>query len=375
MGETGVDISLLDKRFSIDDLHHQGLGFLVMAAQKSLRFLQRSTRARKRVPSGSRSSHKSLRFLQLAWAVKSDPFQTPEQLWENLGIKKAQFNRDKKALEKIGFVFAYNRKQKRYVITNDLFLPVYDLTIAEIFSLTMAVRQLSAAGDHLLTFGALDAVKKIIANAPGPQREMLSESLREFVLQQGFGCQEHILTDLQKALLDQTRVIIQYQPPPTDKPQAYTVDPYQLYFKRRALYLDAYCPDTNDYRVFRLNRISEVRFTNLHLPRHQDYNFTERHKHSFSVFVGKDTQRVRVHFSQRIAPYIREACWHRSQQLTSQPDGSLLFEVEVNDPREVGWWVLGWGAEAEVLEPESLRQGLKETAERLVALYEKEQKV
>ena len=321
------------------------------------------------------ATQKSLRFLQLASAVKNDPAQTPEQLWKNLGIKKAQFNRDKKALEEIGFIFHYDRKQKRYTITKDLFLPVYDLTLTEVFSLTMAVRQLSAAGDHLLTFGALDAIKKIIANAPGPQREMLSESLREFVLQQGFGCQEHILTDLQKALLDQTRVIIQYQPPPADKPQEYTVDPYQLYFKRRALYLDAYCPDTNDYRVFRLNRVSAVRFTKLHPPRHTDYNFTERHKHSFSVFVAKGTQWVRIYFSKKIAPYIREACWHRSQQLTPQPDGSLLFEVEVNDPREVGWWVLQWGAEAEVLEPESLRQQLRETAERLVGLYGREQKV
>ena len=321
------------------------------------------------------ATQKSLRFLLLASAVKNDPIQTPEQLWKNLGIKKAQFNRDKKDLEKIGFVFKYDRKQKRYVITQDPFLPVYDLTLTETFSLTMAVRQLSAAGDHLLTFGAIDAIKKIIANAPGPQREMLSDSLREFVLQQGFGCQERVLTDLQKALLDQRRVIIQYQPPPATVPQAYTVEPYQLYFKRRALYLDAFCPDTQDYRIFRLNRVSDVRFTELHFPRHTDYNFTERHKHSFSVFIRKTTQWVRVHFSKTIAPYVYEACWHRSQDLTPQQDGSLLFEVEVNEPREVGWWVLQWGAEAEVLEPESLRQELQETAERLVELYRKGQRV
>lgn len=315
------------------------------------------------------ATQKSLRFLQLAATVKSDPIQTPEQLWKNLGIKKAQFNRDKKDLETIGFLFKYDRKQKRFVINKEPFLPVYDLTLTETFALTMAVRQLSAAGDHLLTFGSIDAIKKIIANAPGPQREMLSESLREFVLQQGFGCQERILEDLQKALLDQRRVIIQYQPPPADKPQEYTVDPYQLYFKRRALYLDAYCPEKQGYRLFRLNRVSDVRFTELRFPRHSEYNFTERHKHSFSVFVGKTTQWVRVRFGKRVAPYIREACWHRSQQLTSQPDGSLLFEVEVNDPREVGWWVLQWGADAEVLEPESLRRELRETAERLVRLY------
>jgi predicted DNA-binding transcriptional regulator YafY len=109
--------------------------------------------------------------------------------------------------------------------------------------------------------------------------------------------------------------------------------------------------------------------------RHADYNFTERHKHSFSVFVGNTVQWVRVRFNKASAPYIREACWHRSQQLTPQPDGSLLFEVEVNDPREVGWWVLQWGADAEVLEPESLRQELRETAERLAGLYGKKQRV
>ena len=121
--------------------------------------------------------------------------------------------------------------------------------------------------------------------------------------------------------------------------------------------------------MFRVNRIAEVRPTGMHFTRHADYNFAQRHRHSFSVFVGDTVQRVRVRFSKRIAPFIREACWHHSQQLTEEPDGSLLFEVEVNEPREVGWWVLQWGPEAEVLEPESLRQELCETAQRLVALY------
>jgi len=121
--------------------------------------------------------------------------------------------------------------------------------------------------------------------------------------------------------------------------------------------------------VFRVNRISEVRPTGMLFTRHADYNFAQRHRHSFSVFVGDVVQRVCVRFSKRIAPFIRESCWHHSQQLTEQPDGSLRFEVEINEPREVGWWVLQWGAEAEVLEPESLRQELRETAQRLVRLY------
>ena len=135
------------------------------------------------------------------------------------------------------------------------------------------------------------------------------------------------------------------------------------------MYLDAYSPDAGDYLVFRVDRISEVRQTGIGFTRHADYNFAERRRNAFSVFIGDTMERVRVRFNKRIAPYIREVCWHHSQQLTDEPDGGVLFEVEVSKPSEVGWWVLQWGAEAEVLEPESLRQELRETAERLVGLY------
>ncbi|MGB1519320.1 MAG: WYL domain-containing protein [Limisphaerales bacterium] len=36
---------------------------------------------------------------------------------------------------------------------------------------------------------------------------------------------------------------------------------------------------------------------------------------------------------------------------------------------EIQRWILGWGAHARVLEPESLKNQLKESAEKLVALY------
>lgn len=87
--------------------------------------------------------------------------------------------------------------------------------------------------------------------------------------------------------------------------------------------------------------------------------------------MGDTVEKVTVRFSKRIAPYIRETCWHSSQKITSERDGGILFEVEVSEPKEVGWWVLQWGAEAEVLEPKSLRRELQETAERLLTLYGK----
>lgn len=162
---------------------------------------------------------------------------------------------------------------------------------------------------------------------------------------------------------------IRYARPSDEAARTHTLDPYQIYFKRRALYLDTYSPKAGKDLVFRVNRISRVQPLPARFTRRPAYNFAQRHQHAFSVFVGDTVQRVRVRFAQRIAPFIREACWHHSQRLTEEDDGSLLFEVEVSEPREVGWWVLQWGAEAEVLEPDSLRQELGQTAERLVGMY------
>jgi predicted DNA-binding transcriptional regulator YafY len=319
------------------------------------------------------TSNKLSRLLRLAATVKTDPWQTIPALCRTLKIKRAQFYRDKKELEKIDFVFDYARARKRFIIKKEPFLPVYDLTLTETFALTMAVRQLSAAGDYILTYDALEAIKKIVANAPGAQRELLVESLNESVLRQGFGCRPRVLEDLRKAVLEQRRVTLLYTRPGEETPGPRVVDPYQIYFKRRALYLDAYSPDAGDYLVFRVNRVDEVRATGIGFTRHPDYNFAQRHRNAFSVFVGGAVERVRVRFNKRIAPYIREVCWHHSQQLIEEQSGSVLFEVEVNKPSEVGWWVLQWGADAEVLEPESLRQELRETAERLAGLYAKVQ--
>ena len=222
---------------------------------------------------------KYARLPLLAGAVKTNPWQTIPTLCHSLGVAKAQFYRDKQALEMLGFKFSYSRVQGRFLIEKDPYLPIYNLTLTETFALAMAVRQLSAAGDFILTYEALEAVKKIVANAHGALRELLVECLHDTVLLKGFGCQPQVLEDLHKALLEQRRVEIRYTPPAVDAPKTYTLDPYQIYFKRRALYLDAHDPEARAYRVFRVNRISEVRPTGMQFSSHTDYNFTQRHRH------------------------------------------------------------------------------------------------
>jgi predicted DNA-binding transcriptional regulator YafY len=310
------------------------------------------------------------RLLTLINEIKTTPHQAPEALYTSLGISRAMFYKDCQVLKALGLAFHYDRQQRRYIITQDRYLPVLDLSTSEMLALIMAVRQMASTGDYTLTYEAIAALRKVISNTPAEIRAFLQASLDDVVLQDGFGCNGTILHDLWSACQGQQRLGIVYDR--GDGPRQWVIDPYQLFFKRRALYLDACVVETHQIYMFRVNRIKSLTRLGVCTPTPLvPYNFRERHRHSFSVFVGHPPQRVRIRFRPAVRQYITETRWHTSQQIDDLPDGSFIFTVEVSEPREVGWWALQWGANAEVLEPESLRQEMAQTARALVAVYER----
>jgi proteasome accessory factor B len=65
--------------------------------------------------------------------------------------------------------------------------------------------------------------------------------------------------------------------------------------------------------------------------------------------------RVVIRFSVAVAKRAAETRWHPSQELEPQADGTLIWRGLVSGMREIKVWILGWGADAEVLEPPELR--------------------
>jgi predicted DNA-binding transcriptional regulator YafY len=78
-----------------------------------------------------------------------------------------------------------------------------------------------------------------------------------------------------------------------------------------------------------------------------------------------DLVTVRVIFARALAPYIRERLWHPSQKLRELPDGRVEMTLHVADTLEVRRWILGYGMQAEVVEPVGLREALRVEAEAL----------
>jgi len=84
-----------------------------------------------------------------------------------------------------------------------------------------------------------------------------------------------------------------------------------------------------------------------------DFNFEEFRKTAFNVIWG-EPQEVMIRFSPAQAPYIKERTWHPSQHIETEDDGSIVLTMHVADRDEVKRWLIGFGAEAEVIEPDEL---------------------
>jgi predicted DNA-binding transcriptional regulator YafY len=86
--------------------------------------------------------------------------------------------------------------------------------------------------------------------------------------------------------------------------------------------------------------------------------------------VGDDTPvEVTLRFAPGVAARVAETRWHPSQRTEVAPDGSLLWRATVTGILEVRSWILGWGADVEVVGPPDLRAWVAEQVARAAATY------
>lgn len=84
-----------------------------------------------------------------------------------------------------------------------------------------------------------------------------------------------------------------------------------------------------------------------------DYHPSKIAEGSFGLISGPRT-RVRIFFDEKVSRFVRRRQWHPSQVIKRVPNGVELT-MEVSGTVEVVSWVLGFGDQAEVLEPQALR--------------------
>jgi proteasome accessory factor B len=118
-----------------------------------------------------------------------------------------------------------------------------------------------------------------------------------------------------------------------------------------------------------VDRVEAVHLEEFRFQRPADFDLEEHFAGSFGVFWGEGNVHIKVRFFPPVVRYVSESTWHASQELTPQPDGSLLAQFDLGDTTEIKSWILSFGRYAHVLEPEELRAEMAAEIGQMLAEY------
>lgn len=137
-------------------------------------------------------------------------------------------------------------------------------------------------------------------------------------------------------------------------------EPLKLCFKGQSWYLYAYCTIREDYRFFKLRRIKDMELLNENFHRQTPSKVFNRDTMFEDDFVtitlklsSKMAYRVYDEFS-----YVEELC-----------DGSFLTKISMPKGEWVYYYLSTFGEDCEVLEPEDVRQDVKNKLQKTLEQY------
>ena len=148
------------------------------------------------------------------------------------------------------------------------------------------------------------------------------------------------------------------------KKTARTAEPYQLVLKINHWYLQGYCHKRNDFRLFRLSRMSNLQI--------QEETFTPRDYpkptlDSADIFETMQTKiKIRIH--QSVLDRVLDFCSYEDLS----PDGDAYYIVRFPFIENEYHYdiLLGFGDKCECLEPLHIRAEMKRKIHAIAALYE-----
>ena len=165
---------------------------------------------------------------------------------------------------------------------------------------------------------------------------------------------------------------VEYQGANRDTATRYRFAPYLLEPASRepSVYAIGLAEPPGAVRVFKLERVRKATLTTdtFDAPPHDD--LLARLDQAWEVWLSDEGgTEVRLRFTAAAARQVSEARWHPSQRIEPLADGAVELRLVVASTVELTPWILGWGADCEVIEPSQLRDQVAKAHASAATLY------
>lgn len=164
---------------------------------------------------------------------------------------------------------------------------------------------------------------------------------------------------IHNAILTERQISFTYYSPKGES--ARMVEPYDLIFQWASWYLWGWCEKSEDFRLFKL-----MRMTNLSLGSPFEKRAVSVPDLSpWHIFPPRFTVKAKIHPAYK---------WRLVEEFGPEsfqtlPDGMLLFSTEFSDSDSVIGWIASFGEGAELLEPQELREEVFRFGEGICKKY------
>jgi predicted DNA-binding transcriptional regulator YafY len=316
---------------------------------------------------------KAARYLRIAMLLNDHPDgMSAQDLADRIGVSKRTVYRDLLSMDSDAGLPIWQDAGK-FGLERGAFLPPLALTLHEATTLFLAARLLAKVSDEHDT-ELIGAFVKLAQVLPPVLAEHIEATVDVFsrippnprfttvfrVLAEGWAKQRVVQIEYDAGVYDATK------PARQAKVQPLAIEPSAL---THALYLLAWDEGRKARRTFKVERILSASLTPQTFEPVEGYSAAAELARAWDVIADEELIDVVIRFSPDVAKRAAETRWHPSQETEDQPDGSMVWRATVAGMREIRIWIMGWGADAEVLEPSQLRADVATELARAAALY------
>ncbi|HVL70137.1 MAG TPA: WYL domain-containing transcriptional regulator [Vicinamibacterales bacterium] len=200
----------------------------------------------------------------------------------------------------------------------------------------------------------LDQLPRMLTAKPGGRKIQDDRKVRD------------LLARALDATLLHRQATMRYASASSRRTKEYVVELQRIVYADGGIYLVAWVPDYGELRTFAAERIEtfgllDTVFRPRPLP-------VEPFGDSLGVNTGMP-ETIVVEFESSAAAYVRMRRWHKSQKLEELAGGRVRVTLKVCNDYALRTWILGFGADARVVSPESLAHEIFEAADRMRRQY------
>jgi predicted DNA-binding transcriptional regulator YafY len=310
---------------------------------------------------------KTDRMLKTWLLIQKNPGRyTTKDLAEKFNVCVRTIYRDILSLD-LELNIPVRTKKAHWIIDESHFLPPIRFTVAEALNIFLAAR-LMVGYNHRYDPNIDSTFSTLASILPSPLKEQVQNTFDW--LHKLPKDEKYISTMAKLAEAWTTRhcVSMTYRAFDKDAATERIVEPYFIepVASGHASYLLAYCRNNKEVRTYKIDRIESLRVTAEDYSIPADFDANAFLGSAWGIVTGSPVRTFKLKFNRDVARIIKETCWHPTQLIAEQKDGSIIMTLQLAESIEFTRWVLGWGLYVEVLEPDSLRKEITQNARAML---------